>query len=126
MKLKLNINYLAFATAVFVVEVCIATFLKSGFIRHTFGDYLVVFLLYYCIRGLSSLGVWRSAILVLIISFLIEFLQLTTVLEVFNLDNNTLAKLIFGTSFQFMDLMAYTAGIITILFIETNHPKYKK
>ncbi|WP_306420447.1 DUF2809 domain-containing protein [uncultured Winogradskyella sp.] len=119
MKIQLNKTYLILAIILFLIEVCIAIFLKTGFIRHTFGDYLVVFLLYCGLRGLTSLGIWRTAITVLIISFLIEFLQLTSILEVFNLENSRLAKLVFGTTFQFTDLVAYTLGVVTILFIET-------
>ncbi|GGI57014.1 ribosomal maturation YjgA family protein [Winogradskyella haliclonae] len=126
MKMQLNKTYLILAILLFLIEACIAIFLKTGFIRHTFGDYLVVILLYCGLRGLTSLGIWRSAILVLIIAFIIEFLQLTKVLELLNLQSNHFAKLILGTSFQFLDLIAYTLGIITILIIETNYSKHFK
>lgn len=107
----------------FGVEVIIALQFKTGFIRHTLGDFLVVILLYCAIRGLTSISVWRSAIIVLIISFLIEFLQLLNIVELLHQQNNHVFKLIFGTTFQFMDLVAYTTGIITILFIETKYQK---
>ena len=51
-------------------------------------------------------------------AFLIEFLQLTNFLELLNLQNNHLAKLILGTTFRFTDLVAYTLGIISVLIIE--------
>lgn len=118
---RLNRSYLTLAFLLFIIEVCIAIFFKTGFIRHTFGDYLVVIFLYALIRGFTTIGVWRSAIIVLLISFCIEFLQLTTILEFFNLEENRIAKLIFGTTFQFTDLLAYTLGVLTILYVETKH-----
>lgn len=118
MKLKFNKTYFTIATLLFIIEVCIALFLKTGFIRHSFGDYLVVILLYCVIKGFINFSVFKTSVLVLIIAFSVEFLQLTTILQYFNLENNTLAKIIFGTTFQITDLVAYTLGIITILYIE--------
>lgn len=118
MKLTFNTAYFGIAILLFSVEVCIALFLKTGFIRHTFGDYLVVIMLYALLRSLTNLSLYASALLVLAIAFAIEFLQLTPVLHYFNLDNNIWAKLILGTTFQWGDLAAYTLGIITVLLIE--------
>jgi hypothetical protein len=95
----------------------IATFVKQGFIRSIFGDYLVVILLYCLIKSFIKINSTYAALAVLIIAFGIEFLQLTNFLEVINLKENKLAKLILGNTFQFEDLIAYTLGIFTILFI---------
>ncbi|MFL0352216.1 DUF2809 domain-containing protein [Xanthomarina sp. GH4-25] len=59
-----------------------------------------------------------AAISVLIISFSIEFLQMGNLLYHLNLQNNTIAKLVLGSTFQTSDLVAYTLGIITVLIIE--------
>jgi hypothetical protein len=59
------------------------------------------------------------AIIVLLISFTIEFLQLTSFLEWIGLQHNTLAKTILGSTFQISDLIAYTLGILTITIIES-------
>ena len=107
----------------FCIEACIAIFLKTGFIRHTIGDYLAVIMLYTAIKSITNLKVWPTAIIVLIISFTVEVLQLTSFLEQLNLHNSKVAILIFGNSFQFTDLIAYSLGIITILYIETNYNK---
>jgi len=58
------------------------------------------------------------AIIVLFISFIIEFLQLTPFLEWLNLHDNTLAKTVLGSTFQVSELIAYTLGILTVLIIE--------
>jgi len=126
MKFQFNKTYFFIACLIFITEVCIALFLKTGFIRHTFGDYLVVFLLYYSIRSILKIHFDTAAIIVLIIAYSVEFLQLTTILQVFNLEDNTLAKIVFGTTFNITDLLAYTLGIITILYIEKQYNENNK
>ena len=117
-KLKFNINYLLLTTLLLWVEILIAINIKSGFIRHTFGDFLVVILMHCAFRAITSLSIKFSAILSLCIAFCVEFLQLTPILEWLGLAENQLARVIFGTQFSFSDLLAYTLGVLTILIIE--------
>ena len=124
MKLQFNKYYLGLAQFLFLVELAIAFTLKTGFIRHTFGDYLVVILLYAIIRGCTNMSVWASSLVVLLIAFGIEFLQLTPFLTYFNLQNSYTAKLIFGSTFQFTDLVAYTLGVVTVLLVEKSILRY--
>ncbi|MCF7560439.1 DUF2809 domain-containing protein [Sabulilitoribacter multivorans] len=116
--MKLNKTYLIIAIILLTTEVLIAIYLKTGFIRHTFGDYLAVILLYSIIKSFIPENHFKIAISVLVIAFIIEFLQLTNYLEMLNLQDNYLAKLILGSTFHISDLIAYTLGIITVLIIE--------
>ena len=118
MKLQFNKNYLVLAHSLFLIELAIAFIIKTGFIRYTIGDYLCVILLYAIIRGCFSLSVRASAFIVLIIAYGIEFLQLTSFLAFFSLDQSFTATLIFGSTFHVGDLVAYTLGIITVLVFE--------
>ena len=102
----------------FCIEVCIAYFFKTGFIRHTFGDYLVVIMLYCFLKSFLNIKPTIMAIVVLIISFTIEFSQLTPFLEYFSLQDNSYAKLILGNSFHTSDLIAYVLGVITLFVFE--------
>ena len=117
--MKFNKTYFFLFILLFLIEVCIAYFLKSGFIRHTFGDFLVVIMLYCLLKSFVNIKPISMALIVLIISFAIEFLQLTTFLEMLNLQDNMYAKLVLGNTFHFSDLVAYTAGVITIIGIES-------
>ncbi len=119
-----NFNrYFIIFLILFFIEVNIAYFLKTGFIRHTFGDYLVVILIYCFIKSFLNMKPFSAAIGVLLFAFSIELLQLVSILEVLNLQNNSIAKLILGNTFQISDLIAYTFGIISVLFIE-RRPTY--
>lgn len=118
MTLQPNKTYLIITILLFVIEVLIAAFLTHGFIRHTFGDFLVVILIYCFFKSFFIINSTTLAISVLIFAFAVEFLQLVNLLETLNLQNNHLIKIMLGSSFQVSDLVAYTLGIITVLLIE--------
>lgn len=125
MKLQFNKNYLVLAHSLFLIELAIAFIIKTGFIRYTFGDYLVVILLYAIIRGCTNLSVRASSLVVLVIAYTIELLQLTPFLSYFNLQDSFTAQLIFGSTFNITDLVAYTLGILTILTFESSFLKFQ-
>lgn len=118
MKLKFNDAYFVIFIILLFFEIVIAVCVKSGFIRHTFGDYLVTILMYCFFKSFLNLNVINLSISVLAFAFVIEFYQLINILEVFNLQNNKIISIILGTTFQFTDLIAYTLGIVTVLAIE--------
>lgn len=113
-----NIRNFIIFLSLFLTEALIVFFFKEGFIRHTFGDFLVVILMYYFIKSFVNSKPIYIAIAILIISFGIEFLQLIDILNILNIQKNTFTKLVLGTTFQAGDLIAYTLGILTILVIE--------
>ena len=102
----------------FTIEVIIAIYVTQHFIRHWFGDFLIVIMLYYFLKSFLKITPLYMAIAVLIFAYFIEFLQLTKLLEILHLEHNKLANLIFGNTFSITDLIAYTLGIITVLITE--------
>ena len=116
--MKINIPFFITTILLLAVEIFIATFLKEGFIRHTFGDYLVVILIYSFIRSFVKAKPLPIAIATLTFAFAIEFLQLLNVLDYLNLRSNELAVFILGSTFEISDLIAYALGVITIYFID--------
>jgi Protein of unknown function (DUF2809) len=116
--IKFNKVYFFLFLTLLVIETCIAYFLKTGFIRHSFGDFLVVIMLYCLLKSFINIKPIYLALFVLFISFSIEFLQLFNFLETLNLTDNKIAKIVLGNTFHINDLIAYTLGIITVLIIE--------
>ncbi len=104
----------------FLVEILIAK--TRGFIRHTFGDFLVVILLYYLVKSFVNLSPKKIAIGVLCFSFTVEILQYFELVTMLGLQDNKLMRIVIGSTFSFGDLIAYTLGVITVYCIET----YKK
>ncbi|WP_299890707.1 DUF2809 domain-containing protein [uncultured Lacinutrix sp.] len=118
MKTYFQPYYFAAFYTLLLIEIAIALLLKSGFIRHTFGDFLVVILLYCLIKSFVNIKSFYASIIVLIIAYTIEFLQLFNILDYLNLRNHKIISIILGTSFSIQDLIAYTLGIVFILFID--------
>lgn len=114
--MKFNLkNFLVFAFLL-LLEIEIAQ--TSGFIRHTFGDFLVVILLFYLVKAFFNFSNKTVGISVLMFAYIVEFLQLTSLLEFLGLENNRLAIIIFGATFSIGDLIAYTLGVGNILLLE--------
>ena len=117
-KFKFNKLYFFAFLLVLFAEIGIATFIKKGFIRSTFGDYLVVILIYCFVKSFVISKPFYVAIGVLIFAFVVEFMQLSNILVPLKLENNILAKTILGSTFHITDLVAYILGITTILIAE--------
>ncbi len=118
MFLKFNSYYFIITCFLFLVELTIAFTLKDGFIRFTVGDYLASILLYCFIRSITKFKPLQIAVITLFVSYSIEGLQFINILQILNLEKYTTTKVLFGTSFSYEDLIAYTFGTITIYFID--------
>jgi len=116
--MKTNKTYLIIFICIIITEIGIALFLKSGFIRHTFGDFLATILVFSFIKIFSRMSSLKVAITTLIIAFCIEFAQYFQLLNYLNLNQFKLLRVVFGTNFSIQDLVAYTFGVITIYFID--------
>lgn len=106
----------------FLTEVLIAMYVRDNFIRPYFGDFLVVILMYCFLRTFADLNVNLSVIAVLLFSYLIEVLQYLNFVEIIGLGNSELARTLIGTSFEWMDIIAYTTGSLAILWAERMKP----
>ena len=108
---------MAFVT-IFLIEVLIALFLHDAFIRPFVGDVLVVVLLYCFIRSFFKLSIKNAIIAVLIFAFAVEFAQYFDLVEKLGLEHNRMARIVIGSTFDLLDLLAYLTGGILILLGE--------
>jgi hypothetical protein len=116
-KMTFKLKYFLIFIILFLSEIFIAKY-TTGFIRHTFGDYLCVILIYTFIKSFVKISDLKTASIVLLIAYTVEFLQLTNLQNFYPNEHVKTLKLILGTSFSIGDLVAYTLGIITTLIIE--------
>ncbi|WP_221392438.1 DUF2809 domain-containing protein [Dyadobacter sp. NIV53] len=116
---QLNKKYLVFTLLLLFTEIIIALYAHDQIIRPYGGDFLVVILLYCFVKSIVNLEVIIAAIAVLLFSYLIEILQYFHIVEVLGLGNSKAARVIMGNSFEWADMLAYTLGIIFVVFIET-------
>mgnify|MGYP000327236397 CR=1 FL=1 len=111
-------GYLAVAVGLFLVEVCIALFVDDGFVRPYLGDVLAVMLVYASLRAVLSLSIIGGVVASLAIAFAIEFSQLVGVLDLLGLEGITVARVVLGTAFEWLELVAYVAGAAVVVLVE--------
>jgi len=116
--LTLNKKYLIIVVILFIIEVLIALYIHDRIIRPYVGDYLVVMLIYSFVKACFNVPVKVAAIGVLLFSYLIEILQYFNVLKKLGLQGDQLATVVMGYHFEWIDILAYTLGILTILVLE--------
>lgn len=117
--MALHKPYLIFAVALLLTEIGIALFVHDAFLRPIGGDFLVVLLLYTTVRGFTRFKLYSVLIGVLLFCYLIEALQYINFIEIIGWEKITIARVVMGTYFSWVDMLAYTAGALFILFIET-------
>ena len=120
--LTFRIRYFLIAVFLFVVEILIAVFLHDGIIRAYVGDFLVVILLYCFLRSFAKLSIWQTAIGVLMLAYIIETLQFFNIIGLLHLEGSTIANVILGNTFEWIDMLAYTLGIIVVIAVEKSLP----
>jgi hypothetical protein len=115
---RFSTKYFILTVLLFLVEVLIALYVRDRIIRPYIGDTLVVILMYCAVKSFFSVSVMKTAIMVLLFSYLIEFFQYLHFVEFLGLQDNTLAKTVLGVGFSWIDIVAYTVGFAIILLFE--------
>lgn len=116
--LTFNKSYFGIAILIFFIEVLIALFVNDTFVRLYLGDVLVVILIYCFLKSFLELPVFPIAVFVLIFSFTIEFFQFLNIVEKLHLEKSRIARIVIGTSFSWIDLLTYVAGIVVVIVVE--------
>lgn len=116
--MKFSIKYLIYFLLVFGVETCIALFIHDTFIRPFIGDVLVVVLLYFFVKIFIEKSTYLIVAGVFVFSCFIELLQYLRIVEVLGLEKNRLATVIIGTTFDWMDILAYFTGSVVVLIAQ--------
>ena len=116
--LKFNWKYFVLAILLFIVEVLIAVFVNDSFVRPYVGDFLVVILIYCFVKAFWKAPVKPAALAVLLFAYLIEVLQYFEFVKLLGLKHSKLANVVLGNYFQWIDMVAYTLGILFVLLLE--------
>jgi hypothetical protein len=116
--LRFSPRFLLYTILFFIIEVLIALYVHDDFIRPYVGDYLVVMLIYCAVRTFIKADTLRIAIGVLLFAYLVEVLQYFRIVDRLGLSGNQLAKTVIGYGFEWLDILAYTLGVITIILAD--------
>jgi len=116
--LRFNLRFFIYTILFLIIEVLIALYVHDNFIRPYVGDYLVVMLIYCAVRTFIQADTLTIAIGVLLFAYLVEVLQYFRIVDRLGLAGNQLAKTVIGYGFEWLDILAYTLGVITIVLVE--------
>ncbi|SFB79143.1 Protein of unknown function [Zunongwangia mangrovi] len=116
--MRFSIKYFLVAFVLFITEFLIARFINGGFIRNVLGDYLVVFLIYYFLLSFYKWQKIKLAVFVLLVAYLIEILQYVQILKILGIPKSTFTDMILGSSFDWLDMLAYTLAFLSLVFMQ--------
>ena len=118
MTVRFNRKFLAYSIALFLIEVWIAVYVHEAIIRPNGADFLVVILLFCLVNSVLVADKNAIALSALFFSCILETLQYFGIVEILGLGHSTFANAIIGTSFAWIDTLAYTLGVLMVLVAE--------
>lgn len=117
MKFGFSKKYAVLSIGLFAVEIFIALFVHDRLVRPFVGDMLVVILIFTFCRTFIKADYFPVALFVLIFSFAVEIGQYFNLISILGLQHSGLARVVIGMTFDFRDLLAYSAGVLLICII---------
>ncbi|KIA89987.1 ribosomal maturation YjgA family protein [Kaistella jeonii] len=116
---KFNLKYLLLSTVIFLIEVLIATVFKDiVFVRSYLGDVIVVMLIYTLVLTFFKVENRTKLITgIFIFSVIVEVLQYFKIADVFGLKPGSIAAIVVGNSFSWIDILCYAAGCLFLYII---------
>jgi len=115
--IRFNFRYFLLAVFLFLILVFIAIYVDDTIIRPYLGDTLAVVWLYFVAKSFLNIPVFQLSIGVLILSYSVEFAQYFNIIMLMGLQDIKVAKIVLGSTFDIIDMVAYTAGWLIILFV---------
>ena len=121
---RFSLKYFLISIFIFIVEVLIATVFKDlFFVRAYLGDVIVVVLMYTLILSFFKVENRTKLIIELFIfSVIMEVLQYFKIADVLGLKPGSMAAIIVGNSFSWIDILCYGVGCVLIYLIEVKMP----
>lgn len=102
----------------FLIEVWIALFVHDQIVRPYLGDVLVVIVVYCFVRIFLPDGLRKLPLYVFLFAIFVEALQYLHLVELLGLENNTLARVILGSVFDWKDIGSYAVGCLLLAVFE--------
>ena len=113
-RIGFNKYYALLAVLLFGVELVIALWVHDTLIRPFIGDVLVVMLLFCLLRTVIQINNQCLILGVLIFSYAVEIGQYFQLAQWLGLAQYPIARIVIGSTFDGMDLLAYTLGALLL------------
>ena len=114
MAIGFNKYYALLAVLLFGVELVIALWVHDTLIRPFIGDVLVVMFLFCLLRTVIQINNQCLILGVLIFSYAVEIGQYFQLAQWLGLAQYPIARIVIGSTFDGMDLVAYTLGALLL------------
>ena len=116
--ISFNRNYFILFILILICELYIGFYVHDTIIRPYIGDLLVVILIYAFLRIFIHNTYIKVAFFTFIFACLVETAQYYNVITFLGLHENKVARVLIGTSFSWIDILAYFGGFILIIIAE--------
>ena len=123
---KFNIKCFFVSCVFLLVLIYIALFVNDQFIRPFLGDVLVIGWLYLFLKSFIKIKYYKLASAVLFFSYTLEVAQFYDLVVILGLQDIKVARIIIGSTFDWLDLVAYTIGWVFIILIEYCRSKLRE
>jgi hypothetical protein len=107
--LRFHKGYFLAAIGLLLLEIFIALFMHDRFVRPYAGDFLATIFVYCLLRSFVRVSAGWLVGVALAISYLIEGLQYINLLGLLGW-HSRVARVVFGSHFEWGDMLAYTLG----------------
>jgi len=116
--LRFHKGFFALVIFYFIIEVVIALYIRDQYIRPFMGDVIVIWFVYYFIRTFVNIKPIYIAIFTLLFAFAVEVGQYFKLIEILGWQDVTLAKVIIGNTFSWVDLFCYVVGFLMLFLFD--------
>lgn len=122
--MKFNLKYFLLSMIIFLIEVLIATTFKDiFFVRAYLGDVIVVMLIYTIILSFFKVeNLTKLIVGIFIFSVIVEVLQYFKIADVLGLKPGSIAAIVVGNSFSWIDILCYGVGCLVLYLVEVKSP----
>ena len=118
LKFRFSLPNLLISLALFALLLFIAIYVRDSFVRPFLGDVIAVIWLYFSFKTWLDVKPLILSLFVLLIAFLLEFLQYIHIVDILGLSHITVIRIVLGSTYDSHDLLAYSLGWATIFVIE--------
>jgi len=116
--MKFNYRFFFVFLLLLIVEIIIALFIRDDIFRPYVGDVIIVVLLYFAVRSFFSIKSKLLPIYIFAFAVFIETLQYFNIVKLLGLEDNSLLRIIIGSSFDINDIVCYFIGCAVVLLYQ--------
>lgn len=116
--MKKRLIYLLCFLVLLIIEFFIGAYVHDAFVRPYIGDVLVVLLIYFFIRIFIPRSLVWLPIYVFSFACFVEVLQYFQFADMLGLSGNGFARIILGSTFDWLDIVCYAIGCLLLWIAE--------